>query len=283
MRGLALDLSTCLPPIELPPELVTTRLLSWRGPVLVGLLTLGVALAGGLVSIELRQRGASESAWHALQVRAHDLTIATPEKSADIDMAAVALRPTIAPIAADATLRPSLPAAPQRVEVATLPGSHRQILDSANGRSDDRPRALCQGLSQAGLDSSPWRLDPLSGRWSCASDVVRFGETDASLYVAITGGDADTLSLVRLKLNLLAPSANDAVKRRAAAVIERLAGQIGLELPPEARASILSGSPYQLADGAWRFSVRPQENDPARINIFLRNVSAAFGAAGETG
>ena len=112
---------------------------------------------------------------------------------------------------------------------------------------------------------------------------MRFGDTDASLYAAITGGDADTLSLVRLKLNLMAPSANDAVKRRAAAVIDRLALQIGLALPAEAHASILNGTAYQLSDGAWRFSVRPQENDPARINIFLRNVSADFGRVGETG
>lgn len=176
--------------------------------------------------------------------------------------------------ATNLVLRPSMPA--DVVEGETPPttaaapaGAKPEPVSAAIGN----PGVLCDSLTAAGFHGAEWQRGG-NGEWSCTPDVERAGRDGASLFATILGEDAETVSLVRLKLNLISETANDGIKRRAASLIQSFARDLGWNLPPEAEQALITSAAYQFSDNRWQFIVRPQENDPARVNVFLRRVAA---------
>jgi hypothetical protein len=172
--------------------------------------------------------------------------------------------------ATNLALRPSMPADAAEVEsarAAPAPAETAQPETVAAVAGD--PEALCASLTAVGFDDAQWQRDG-NGEWSCTPEVARFGREGASLFATILGNDAETVSLVRLKLNLVSEAANDAIKRRAADLLQRLEKDLGWKLPAEAEAALLAPAAYQFADSRWQFVVRPQDSDPSRVNVFLR-------------
>ncbi|MCJ8141355.1 DUF6030 family protein [Ancylobacter sp. A5.8] len=134
------------------------------------------------------------------------------------------------------------------------------------------PEDLCADLAAIGMHGAEWKRDSQAGEWSCTPEVERFGRDGASLFATILGIDAETVGMVRFKLNLISETVNETIKQRTVTLVNSLSKGLGLALPPEAEEALLDAAAYQFSDKNWQFVIRPQENDPARINIFLRRV-----------
>ncbi|MFT0862610.1 DUF6030 family protein, partial [Ancylobacter sp. G4_0304] len=134
------------------------------------------------------------------------------------------------------------------------------------------PQDLCADLAEVGMHGAEWKRDSQAGEWSCTPEVERFGRDGASLFATILGIDAETVGMVRFKLNLISETVNETIKQRTVTLVNSLSKGLGLALPPEAEEALLDAAAYQFSDKNWQFVIRPQENDPARVNIFLRRV-----------
>ncbi|MDX0566384.1 hypothetical protein GOD83_20650 [Sinorhizobium medicae] len=140
-------------------------------------------------------------------------------------------------------------------------------------RSD--PRALCEGLSDAGFRDLEWKSAE-SGRWECSSLVpfVRPGqEPSSSIFILVKGRGEEEITSFRVKLNIEhggdTPVVTSAAARAASVFLNevRWAGSASITLKIQALQE------FDLERFGSRIQFRREMGDTPRYN-FLANQTA---------
>ena len=140
-------------------------------------------------------------------------------------------------------------------------------------RSD--PRALCEGLREAGFRELAWKSAE-SGRWECSSLVpfARLGaEPSSSIFILVKGSDQDEITSFRVKLNIEHSEDNQAVTSAAATAASVFLKQVHWADSESVTLKIQALSEFDLKRFGSRIQFKRESGDTPRYN-FLANQAA---------
>ncbi|MDK1493404.1 DUF6030 family protein [Sinorhizobium sp. 7-81] len=140
-------------------------------------------------------------------------------------------------------------------------------------RSD--PRALCEGLRQAGFRELEWKSAE-SGRWECSSLVpfARPGEdTPSSIFIFVKGNGEDEITSFRVKLNIERPNDTQAVTSAAAKAASVFLTQVRWADSEGIALRLQALKEFDLKRFGSRIQFKQESGDVPRYN-FLANQAA---------
>ena len=140
-------------------------------------------------------------------------------------------------------------------------------------RSD--PRALCDGLRDAGFRELEWKSSE-SGRWECSS-LVPFDrpgmEKSSSIFIFVKGSDEDEITSFRVKLNIENPEDAQAVTSAAATAASVFLKQVHWADSESITLKMQALGEFDLKRFGSRIQFKRESGDTPRYN-FLANQAA---------
>ncbi|WP_331372452.1 DUF6030 family protein [Sinorhizobium chiapasense] len=140
-------------------------------------------------------------------------------------------------------------------------------------RSD--PRALCEGLRDAGFRELEWKSAE-SGRWECSSliPLARPGEDNpSSIFIFVKGSGEDEITSFRVKLNIERPEDTQAVTSAAAKAASVFLTQVRWADSESIALRIHALREFDLKRFGSRIQFKQESGDVPRYN-FLANQAA---------
>lgn len=134
------------------------------------------------------------------------------------------------------------------------------------------PVHICLLFKKAGLIDADWQPDEArKEEWSCMSGRNADGSLPHNgIFTSVSGPDRSTLSFVRLKLNLTPGIDADKARDTVATAFADLMKAIGDPLPDDAVNGIRAAKDFSYSDNYFSLRVRPEHQDPRRVNVFLQ-------------
>ncbi|OAP39095.1 hypothetical protein AU381_08305 [Sinorhizobium glycinis] len=170
---------------------------------------------------------------------------------------------------------------PKRAEPpkALLPARTFEDLDAPEQqfvrqiRSD--PRALCEGLREAGFRELEWKSAE-SSRWECSSLVpfARPGvEKSSSIFIFVKGSEEDEITSFRVKLNIEHPEDTQAVTSAAATAASVFLREVHWADSESVTLKIQALGEFDLKRFGSRIQFKRESGNTPRYN-FLANQTA---------
>lgn len=136
------------------------------------------------------------------------------------------------------------------------------------------PATFCGALEKAGLPGAVFRMDdPPQTGWTCVTDLIKpipGDEAEASsLFVSARGLTANSLSIVRFKLNLLDAQSARLVKRLARQALRQVYDLLGFKAEERPLQAIETLADQTFVIKGVTYELRREYGMPLRVNMIV--------------